>query len=74
MPDSFYDGSTGIEPVDITIRKLLKSGYNHHIERLMILGNFMLLCEIDPNEIYNWWDESICRRRIDEHKTVYKLL
>ena len=37
--------------------KLLRTGYNHHIERLMILGNFMLLCEIHPTEIYNWFME-----------------
>jgi len=57
MPKSFYDGTTGIEPVDDTITKVLKTGYNHHIERLMILGNFMLLCEIHPTEVYNWFME-----------------
>lgn len=57
MPKSFYDGSTGIPPIDDTIKKVLKSGYCHHIERLMILGNFMLLCEIDPDEVYRWFME-----------------
>ena len=57
IPSSFYDGTTGIEPIDITIKKLLKTGYNHHIERLMILGNFMLLCEFDPDEVYRWFME-----------------
>ena len=57
MPGSFYDGTTGIEPVDIVIRRVLKHAYCHHIERLMILGNFMLLCEIDPNAIYQWFME-----------------
>lgn len=57
MPASFYDGSTGIEPVDVVIRKTLKYAYCHHIERLMILGNFMLLCEIDPEAIYQWFME-----------------
>lgn len=57
IPDSFYDGTTGIEPVDNCIKKLLDSGYSHHIERLMVLGNFMLLCEIDPNEVYRWFME-----------------
>lgn len=57
IPDSFYDGSTGIEPIDDTIKKVLKTGYNHHIERLMILGNFMLLCEFDPDEVYQWFME-----------------
>ena len=51
MPEAFYTASTGIEPVDMTIRKLLKTGYSHHIERLMILGNFMLLCEIKPHAV-----------------------
>ncbi|NBO17499.1 MAG: cryptochrome/photolyase family protein, partial [Proteobacteria bacterium] len=57
IPKSFYDGSTGIKPVDDAIKKVIKYGYNHHIERLMILGNFMCLCEIDPNEIYKWFME-----------------
>lgn len=57
MPASFYDGTTGIEPIDTTIRKVLQTGYCHHIERLMLLGNFMLLCEIDPNEVYQWFME-----------------
>lgn len=57
IPPSFYDGSTGIDPVDICIKKVLKYGYLHHIERLMIIGNFMLLCEFDPDEVYKWFME-----------------
>ncbi len=57
IPKSFYTGSTGILPVDTTIEKILKTGYCHHIERLMILGNFMLLCEFDPDEVYKWFME-----------------
>lgn len=57
IPASFYDGSTGILPVDQTIKKILKTGYCHHIERLMVLGNFMLLCEFDPDEVYKWFME-----------------
>ncbi len=57
IPPSFYDGTTGIAPVDDTIKKVLKTGYCHHIERLMILGNFMLLCEFDPDEVYRWFME-----------------
>jgi len=57
IPESFYSGTTGIAPVDQTINKVLKTGYCHHIERLMILGNFMLLCEFDPNEVYRWFME-----------------
>ena len=57
MPRSFYDGSTGIVPVDVVIKKVLKNGYCHHIERLMVLSNFMLLCDIDPDEVYRWFME-----------------
>ena len=57
IPASFYDGTTGITPVDDTIKKVLKTGYCHHIERLMVLGNFMLLCEFDPDEVYQWFME-----------------
>ena len=57
IPNSFYDGTTGIEPIDITIKKLLDTSYNHHIERLMILSNFMLLCEFHPTEVYKWFME-----------------
>jgi deoxyribodipyrimidine photolyase-related protein len=57
IPASFYDGTTGIAPVDHTIKKVLKTGYCHHIERLMVLGNFMVLCEFDPDEVYRWFME-----------------
>jgi deoxyribodipyrimidine photolyase-related protein len=57
IPESFWKGTTGILPVDITIKKVLETGYCHHIERLMVLGNFMLLCEFDPNEVYRWFME-----------------
>lgn len=57
IPDSFWKGSTGIPPIDETIKKILATGYAHHIERLMVLGNFMLLCEFDPDEVYKWFME-----------------
>ncbi|MGB0885818.1 MAG: cryptochrome/photolyase family protein [Chitinophagales bacterium] len=57
IPKSFYNGTTGIEPIDATIKKILKTGYCHHIERLMVLGNFMLLCEFAPDEVYQWFME-----------------
>ena len=57
IPNSFYDGTTGINPVDYTIKKVNKTGYANHIERLMILGNFMVLCEFDPDDVYRWFME-----------------
>ncbi len=57
IPKSFYDGTTGVQPIDDVIKKVLKTGYAHHIERLMILGNFMVLCEFDPDDVYQWFME-----------------
>ncbi|MCE7073200.1 cryptochrome/photolyase family protein [Dyadobacter sp. CY327] len=57
IPETFWTGTTGIEPIDIVIRKVLDIGYCHHIERLMVLGNFMLLCEFDPDDVYRWFME-----------------
>lgn len=55
IPPSFWDGTTGIRPIDLCIKKVLNNAYCHHIERLMVLGNFMLLCEFDPDEVYCWF-------------------
>jgi deoxyribodipyrimidine photolyase-related protein len=57
IPQAFYDASTGIPPIDRVIRQLLDDGYCHHIERLMVLGNFMLLCRIKPDDVYRWFME-----------------
>ena len=57
IPKSFYNATTGILPVDNAIKKTLDKSYCHHIERLMVLGNFMLLCEFDPDEVYMWFME-----------------
>ena len=57
LPDSFYSASTGIEPVDDSINKVLNNAYCHHIERLMILGNFMVLIEVNPRQVYKWFME-----------------
>jgi deoxyribodipyrimidine photolyase-related protein len=57
IPYSFWKGETGIVPVDAVIKKVLHTGYSHHIERLMVMGNFMLLCEFDPHHVYQWFME-----------------
>ena len=57
MPKAFYDASTGIKPVDDCVKKVTEHAYLHHIERLMILGNFMFLCEINPDGVYKWFME-----------------
>lgn len=55
----WYNGSTGILPVDEEIKKIKKYGYAHHIVRLMVLMNFFILCNVHPYEIYRWFMEVV---------------
>ena len=55
IPETFWAAETGLRPADIALKRVLETGYCHHIERLMIFGNLMLLCEFDPDEVYVWF-------------------
>lgn len=57
LADSWYDGTTGIPPLDDTIQSVQKLGWAHHIPRLMVLGNLMTLCEIRPGVAHRWFME-----------------
>jgi deoxyribodipyrimidine photolyase-related protein len=53
----WYNGTTGLPPVDDAIKKAIDYGYCHHIERLMILSNVMLISEVHPHEVHRWFME-----------------
>jgi len=57
MKDSWYEGTTGLPPLDYAIKNALHYGWSHHIERLMILSNIMNLCELKPKIVYKWFME-----------------
>ncbi|MGB3618026.1 MAG: cryptochrome/photolyase family protein [Catalinimonas sp.] len=57
LTDHWYDATTGLLPLDAAIRRVDEWGWTHHIERLMVLGNLMLLCEVSPDEVYRWFME-----------------
>lgn len=57
IPASFYNASTGIQPLDAVISKTLQHAYAHHIERLMVLGNYFFLAEYHPDAVYRWFME-----------------
>ena len=57
LNEHWYQGTTGIPPLDDAIKKADSVGYNHHIERLMVVANLMLLCRIHPQEAYRWFME-----------------
>jgi deoxyribodipyrimidine photolyase-related protein len=54
---SWYDGTTGIDPLDDAIVFSKNFGYTHHINRLMVIANIMTLCEVNPKIIYKWFME-----------------
>tara|TARA_B100001093_G_C26856155_1_gene1027504 strand:+ start:5042 stop:6538 length:1497 start_codon:yes stop_codon:yes gene_type:complete len=54
---SWYDGTTGIVPLDHAIKNCLQFGYTHHIERLMVVCNLMNLSGIQPVQVYKWFME-----------------
>ncbi|MGJ9425345.1 cryptochrome/photolyase family protein [Nesterenkonia halotolerans] len=57
LGEGWWDASTGLAPVDLVIARVLATGYAHHIERLMVLGNAMSLLRIDPEQVYEWFME-----------------
>ena len=57
LTKKWYNGTTGLVPLDHSIKNATKYGWTSHIERLMILSNIMNLCEIKPIEVYKWFME-----------------
>lgn len=57
LKDNWYKATTGIKPVDDAIMLAMNDGYIHHILRLMVVGNFMNLVGIHPDEVYKWFME-----------------
>lgn len=57
FPQQFYQANSGIKALDDSIEKALEHAYCHHIERLMVLGNFFLLSEIAKDQVFQWFME-----------------
>ena len=57
LTDSWYDATTGIEPLDHAIDVSNRLGWAHHIQRLMVAANLMTLCEIRPTSAWRWFME-----------------
>ncbi|MDP5093549.1 MAG: cryptochrome/photolyase family protein, partial [Polaribacter sp.] len=55
LPDFFWTGNTKMNCVKNAVNNSLDNGYAHHIQRLMITGNFALLTQIHPDEIDAWY-------------------
>lgn len=57
LPASFYTGETPMNCLHHVLQQVIDTGWNHHIQRLMVLGNFILLAGISPQEALRWFSE-----------------
>ena len=55
LSNKWYSATTKIPVIDDLIKKAEKYAYLHHIERLMYIGNFALINQIKPTDIYKWF-------------------
>lgn len=55
LPQWYWNGKTNMACMRDAIGQTLEYGYAHHIQRLMVTGNFALLAEILPSEVCEWY-------------------
>lgn len=55
LPDFYWTGNTKMNCLATSISDSLDHAYAHHIQRLMITGNFALLAQVDPDEVDRWY-------------------
>ena len=55
LPDFYWTGDTEMACLSAAIGQTLDEAYAHHIQRLMITGNFALLAGVDPFEVHEWY-------------------
>ncbi len=57
LPDFYWTGDTDMHCLSQAIGQTLDHAYAHHIQRLMITGNFALLIGADPAKVHEWYLE-----------------
>lgn len=55
LPAWFWNGRTRMRCLSHAIGQSLQHAYAHHIQRLMIIGNFALLAGLDPQAVHRWY-------------------
>lgn len=55
LPDYFWTGNTKMNCVKHAVEQSLDYAYAHHIQRLMVTGNFAMLAGIDPDQLDQWY-------------------
>lgn len=60
LPGWLYTGETEMRCLRTCLHQVRDTAFNHHIQRLMVLGNFFMLAEIAPREVLRWYLEMYC--------------
>lgn len=55
LPDFYWTGNTKMNCMQKALSQSLEEAYAHHIQRLMIIGNFSLLTQMHPDEVDAWY-------------------
>ncbi|MGF1458328.1 MAG: cryptochrome/photolyase family protein [Leptolyngbyaceae cyanobacterium] len=55
LPDFFWTGETDMNCLHQVVNQVQRTGYGHHIQRLMILANFSLIAGLQPQAVEDWF-------------------
>ncbi|SEO90502.1 deoxyribodipyrimidine photolyase-related protein [Luteibacter sp. UNC138MFCol5.1] len=55
LPDFYWTGDTDMACLKEAIGQTLRTGYAHHIQRLMVTGNFAMLLGVEPRLVHEWY-------------------
>jgi deoxyribodipyrimidine photolyase-related protein len=55
LPQWFWSGDTDMRCLEVALKQTLDLGYAHHIQRLMVIGNFALLAGLDVEQVCEWY-------------------
>ncbi|HSR04867.1 MAG TPA: cryptochrome/photolyase family protein [Proteiniclasticum sp.] len=58
LPSYYWTGKTDMNCLSTVVKEVIENGYSHHIERLMVLGNWANLLRVRPQEVSDWFLEA----------------
>lgn len=58
LPSYYWTGETDMNCLSTVVKEVIENGYSHHIQRLMVLGNWANLLRINPQEVSDWFLEA----------------